>query len=118
MHGYPGYEQACCFSPSARLAAFPAQGLIRLRSLKDGRLLYTLLSLRDDLSGTLSPEGHLRGTPGLGKEIIYVVQTEHGQETLTPEEFAKRYGWKNDPAKALPKVDEKKPGRSLEASRQ
>ncbi len=30
---------------------------------------------------------------------MHVVQTEAGQETLTPEEFAKRYGWNNDPSR-------------------
>jgi hypothetical protein len=33
------------------------------------------------------------------KEFVYVVQTDTGQETLTPEEFSNRYGWKNDPEK-------------------
>ena len=29
--------------------------------------------------------------------MVHIVQTDQGQETLTPEEFAKKYGWKNDP---------------------
>jgi hypothetical protein len=29
--------------------------------------------------------------------LAYVVQTDQGQETLSPQEFAKKYGWKNDP---------------------
>ena len=65
--------------------------------------MYTLLWLRGDITGAVGPEGHLRGTPGLAKDVVYVVQTEHGQETLTPEAFAAKYGWKNDPAKAVPK---------------
>jgi hypothetical protein len=39
------------------------------------------------------------GTPRAEREIVYVVETERGQETLTPAEMAKKYGWKNDPAK-------------------
>jgi hypothetical protein len=31
--------------------------------------------------------------------VAYVVETERGQETLTPAEMAKKYGWHNDPAK-------------------
>jgi formylglycine-generating enzyme required for sulfatase activity/WD40 repeat protein len=104
MYGYPANYLGCCFSPAARLAAFPGQGLIRLQSLDDGRLLYTLLSLRDDLTGMVSPEGHWRGAPGLEKELIYVVQTDAGQETFSPEVFAKKFGWKNDPSKAVPKA--------------
>lgn len=108
LHGIPvpntQMSPQCRFSPAAHLAAFPFCGLVRLRSLNDGRLLYTLLSLRDDLTGVVSPEGHWRGSPGLEKGLVYVVQTEHGQETLAPEEFAKKYGWKNDPQKAVPKA--------------
>jgi WD40 repeat protein/predicted Ser/Thr protein kinase len=110
VHGYQMYYRGCCFSPAARLAAFPGQALVRMRSLEDGRLLYTLLWLRDDLIGVVGPEGHWRGTPGLEKEIVYVVQTDHGQETLSPQEFAKKYRWKNDPSKAVPKAGEKKQG--------
>jgi hypothetical protein len=33
---------------------------------------------------------------------VYVAQTDDGrQETYTPAEFQKKYGWKNDPAKAI-----------------
>jgi formylglycine-generating enzyme required for sulfatase activity len=56
------------------------------------------------LIGVVGPAGHWRGAPGLEKELVYVVQTDAGQETLTPEGFAKKYGWKNDPAKAVPKA--------------
>ena len=39
-----------------------------------------------------------------GGELVttYVVRTERGQETLTPPEFARRFGWKNDPDQVLP----------------
>jgi hypothetical protein len=47
----------------------------------------------------ISPDGHIRGTPGAEKELVYVVVTDTGQETLTPAEFAQKYGWKNDPEK-------------------
>ena len=33
------------------------------------------------------------------RHIVYAVETEAGQETLTPAEMAKKYGWHNDPAK-------------------
>jgi hypothetical protein len=47
----------------------------------------------------ISPEGHYRGPPTAERYIVYVVETERGQETLTPAEMAKKYGWRNDPAK-------------------
>jgi hypothetical protein len=34
------------------------------------------------------------------REFVYVVLTDSGEQvTLTPEEFAKKYAWKNDPSK-------------------
>ena len=49
----------------------------------------------------VSAEGHWLGTRGAEKEIVYVLQTAAGQETLTPREFYKRFGWKNDPSKVV-----------------
>ena len=45
----------------------------------------------------VSADGHYRGPPQVEEEPVYVVQTDKGQHTLTPEEFAQKYGWKNDP---------------------
>lgn len=80
--------------------ALPGAACIRLSSLASGQQLRTIVSLRDQQYLTLSPDGHYRGSPGVEKELVYVVQTDAGQETLTPEEFSKKYGWKNDPSKA------------------
>ena len=104
--GHYNPYRPCAFSPERRLVAFPGQGLIRLHRLDDGKLLRTILSLRDDLHGVLSPEGHYRGSPGLEEELVYVVQTDQGQETLTPDQFAEKYGWKNDPGRVLPSENE------------
>ena len=89
------------------LARRPPGGLYRSGvdpALQPGQraVLYTILNLRGDLHGVLSPEGHFSGSSGLEKELVYVVQTALGQETLTPEEFAGRYHWKNDPTKVQP----------------
>ena len=64
-----------------------------------------MLALRDEQWAVIGPGGHYRGTEGVGKEFVYVVLTDSGEQlTLTPEEFEKQYGWKNDPAKVpLPK---------------
>jgi WD40 repeat protein len=85
---------------SQKLVAFPGQSLIRLRRIADGELSRTLLPLRDGQSAVLSPDGHFRGSPGVEKEFVCVVQTKTGQETLSPEEFSQRYHWKNDPRRA------------------
>jgi len=47
----------------------------------------------------ISSNGHYSGTPGVQKNLIYQAVTLLGQLTLTPEEFEKRFGWKNDPTK-------------------
>jgi len=48
----------------------------------------------------LSPDGHARGCPGLGDDLVYVALTDEGRQiTLRSAEFAERYGWKNDPQK-------------------
>ena len=62
-----------------------------------GRLLKTWIMLSDTQSVAIGPDGHYRGTPEVEQELVYVVQTDRGQQTLTPEEFAAKYGWMNDP---------------------
>ena len=56
-----------------------------------------LVTLREDQHLVVSADGHYRGTPRVERELVYVVQTDRGQEALTPEEFSKKYGWRNDP---------------------
>ncbi len=49
----------------------------------------------------LGPTGHYRGSPGVEDQIVYVAMLADGsQRTYTPAEFAKTFGWKNDPEKA------------------
>ena len=88
-------------SLDGRYFACVMDGTIRVCSLADGRVLRTLLSLRGGQDAFISPDGHYSGPPGIEKRIVYVVQTDAGQETLTAGEFVKRYGWKNDPQKAV-----------------
>ena len=60
----------------------------------------TLIILPDREYVAVGRQGHYRASKGLAQQIFYVVQTDQGQQTLTPEEFADRYDWKNDPEKA------------------
>lgn len=49
----------------------------------------------------LGPTGHYRGSPGVEDQIVYVAMLPDGsQRTYTPAEFAKTFGWQNDPEKA------------------
>jgi WD40 repeat protein len=47
----------------------------------------------------ISAGGHYSGTDGVEKHLIYQAVGLSGQSTLSQEEFAKRFGWKNDPSK-------------------
>jgi hypothetical protein len=72
----------------------------RLWNLDTGEPLGTLLMLRAGSSPAwlaLTPEGHYRCSLGLEKELVCVVEIVGRQELLSPEEFAKKYGWMNDP---------------------
>lgn len=71
---------------------------VRFRSLADGRVLQTILSLAGQESAVISPDGHYRGSRGVKKELVYVVAAEAGQETLSPDEFARKYNWRNAPS--------------------
>jgi WD40 repeat protein len=87
------------FSADGRLVASRGDSAVRIRQTDDGRLLRTILSLRDKQYAAISPDGHFRGSPDVEKEFVYVVQTDDGQETLTPAEFSKRFQWTNDSEK-------------------
>jgi serine/threonine protein kinase/WD40 repeat protein len=67
-----------------------------------GQPLGTLVILTGGKHLFISPEGHYSGSAGIEKELVYVAQTAEGQEMLSPAEFSKRFGWKNNPALATP----------------
>ncbi len=75
--------------------AGPEAGLIRRFDLKTGQPSTTIVPLRDNHWLSLTADGHYQGSPKIEDEIVYVIETESGQQTLTPAEFAKRFGWKN-----------------------
>jgi WD40 repeat protein len=83
-------------SHDLRLLAFPFPNALRIWETATGRPHGTLVFLRNDRSTVISADGHFNNPP-LERDLVYVVQTDQGQETLSPEEFAQKYGWKNDP---------------------
>jgi len=74
--------------------------------LSDRRPLYTLVPLSRGRYARISPDGHVAGSPGVEDELVYVVQTDAGQLTLSAAEFAREYGWENDPARLTPAARE------------
>ncbi len=89
----------CVVSPNRQLIAAQYTNFVRLLRVDDGKPQGTLVALRDQQALMLTPDGHYGATPLAEPMLVYVVQTDQGQETLTPEEFSKRYGWKNDPGR-------------------
>jgi WD40 repeat protein/tRNA A-37 threonylcarbamoyl transferase component Bud32 len=79
------------------LVAGRSDGRVDLWNPATGKLRCTLVNLRNDQWLTVGPDGHYDGPPGIESELVYVVQTESGQETLSPQQFAEKYQWKNDP---------------------
>ncbi|MBI3408952.1 MAG: protein kinase [Planctomycetes bacterium] len=45
----------------------------------------------------ISADGHYRLTGDALRHVVCVVQSAEGQQFFSPEEFANRFGWKNDP---------------------
>lgn len=87
------------FAPRRVLYAVSGDSVVRFYSLQDGALVRTTAYLAGQQHVSISAEGHWSGSPGVEKELIYLVLTEKGQEKFEPAEFEKRFGWKNDPAK-------------------
>jgi WD40 repeat protein/tRNA A-37 threonylcarbamoyl transferase component Bud32 len=97
---YPRYPARASISAASRVAAIrSAVATAEFIGLDSGEPLGTWLLTDSNIM--LSPDGHYRGPVGCERDIVYVVQTESGQETLTPGEFSKRFGWSNDPSKVV-----------------
>jgi len=92
---------------------------VALRGLDTNELLWTTWLLGDNGYVTISPEGHWHGSSGVEEELVYAVLTDKGEmAALTPEEFSKEYGWKNDPSKVglVPDVRTDEPASSTRTS--
>jgi len=76
------------------------QGPARLWDTRANQLRASFYTFVDNSWLTVSADGHYRGSPKIEEHIVYVAGMEDGrQETFTAAEFAKRFGWKNDPEK-------------------
>jgi WD40 repeat protein/serine/threonine protein kinase len=97
--GLPGKGR---FSPDRRfLVSRSDPTRVQLWDLEIGRLKGTYIQLAGDPDQYLavSADGHYRISAQAWRYMVYVVRTRAGQETLSPEEFEKKYRWKNEPDK-------------------
>jgi WD40 repeat protein len=72
-------------------------GTIIIWDVASGKQLATLLDLHDGVGIAFTPDGNFKGPADCQRELVYVVETETGQETLTPEKFFERFNRKNVP---------------------
>ena len=104
LAGHGGPVEAVSWAPNGKILAcgstnYWAIDQIRVWDAPAGRLLAGLTALSHANGLAINSAGHVRATPEAFREIVYVVMTDHGQETLTPEQFGEKYGCKNDPAR-------------------
>jgi len=45
----------------------------------------------------VTAQGHYTGTAKVDEQLVYVALTSSGRRTFTPAEFAKKFGWRNNP---------------------
>jgi WD40 repeat protein len=97
--GESSWSPSLIWSPDSKIVGIGggAFNTVRFHEAETGRPRGLLLALDDTNALVVSPEGHYRPTAEVQEKIRYVVQTRDGQETLTPGEFTKQYGWTNDP---------------------
>ncbi|HVS35870.1 MAG TPA: protein kinase [Gemmataceae bacterium] len=95
VHGLP---RRGVLSPDGALAAFVHKSYsLRLWETATGRPLGTVVRLEHGWA-VFSETGHYRcENKEAEKELACVVQTDEGQQTLRPEQFAEQYHWKNNP---------------------
>jgi hypothetical protein len=102
------------FSHDGRLLAvnFTQNGL-RFLDSETGKTRATLIFLTDAVAAPkgkkadephsliVGPSGHFRSSSAkFEQELVYMVQTSQGHEVLSLSDFARKYGWKNDPTRS------------------
>lgn len=71
---------------------------VRFWDAGSGQLRGVLLAENDYLA-IITADGNWRVDADKKPDLIFVVQTPAGQLTMTPEQFASRFGWKNNPTR-------------------
>lgn len=102
LQGHVPYSESADWSTETETIASGADGsALHLWCARTGRPLGACLLCNSTTNLYLSPEGHYQLTGEYQGEFVYVVETDHGQETLSSAQFTDRFGWSNDPAQAV-----------------
>jgi WD40 repeat protein len=98
LHGPTAPLRSLTWSPDGKqLAGGGELPTTHIWDVASGQVRKVLIGLPSDEALAVEAGGHYRCTPAVERELVYIVQTDKGQETLLPEEFAIKYKWKNDP---------------------
>jgi len=101
IEAYCGHIPSLAWSPDGQLLVCSGlDGTARVWDVKNNYKLYAVLLPLwglDEPGIAINPEGDYRGPPGIEEHLVCVVQTDRGQELLSPKEFAFKYGWVNEP---------------------
>lgn len=87
--------------PGSEWAAAYALNGLSFVNLRTRQRAGTFLQLSPAVYAYLSPEGYIKASGPYDQLLIFIAETNDGKLlTLTPREFASRFGWSNNPAKA------------------
>ena len=102
FRGLAGSSSASITADGRLAVAAGMDEVARIWDTETGEHLLTLVPLAGGGLAGISSDGHYRAlsdAPDIDEQLVYVVETDAGQQTLTPRQFAETYGWQNDPTK-------------------
>ncbi|MGB2824916.1 MAG: WD40 repeat domain-containing protein, partial [Phycisphaerae bacterium] len=104
LRGHVAGVRWLAWSRDSRTLLSACNRVVRFWDIQAMRPRLTFLRLQGLRAVVIGAGGHFRATASLDVEasLVYVVQTDKGQDTLSPSAFAQRHGWKNDPTKVRP----------------
>ena len=77
----------------------PYYATARLWDPQTGRPVGVFHHLGRGATLAINQGGHYHSSGPINHQLVVAVLTSQGQETMSPERFAQKHGWKNDPSK-------------------
>ncbi len=95
--GYSSVTNSVSAAPDRHTMASPEGHALYIWDFASGQRHGTFVYLQNQQSVVIDAAGHFRAShPVVESKLRYVVDVDGAQETLTLEEFSKRFAWKND----------------------
>jgi len=104
LTAHPGSIVSVGWSRDGKVLFSAGRTIARMWRFPQRLLALSILPTGESSGLAISGEGHYRlsGDVEPEKELVYVVVVPSGQQTLSPADFARRYGWANTPSKVRP----------------